>query len=68
MPIKISIKNLDKSEDSVIVVKMKDEEGNPVSKVYAKDTELQPGEEIEKFVHPDQHIVVEPVKKDEPKT
>ena len=58
MPIKISIKNLDSSQDAVIMVKMQKANGEPVSDTYASDTRLRGGEEIEKFLHIGQHLVV----------
>lgn len=55
MTIQMKIKNLDSRKTAIVTVKTQTSKGEPVS----GDTQLAGGEEVDKYVHSDQRLVVE---------
>lgn len=60
MTIGIKITNTDSRQEAIVAVKVQDENGEPVS--GSPDTLLKGGEEVEKYVHSTQRLVVEEIK------
>ncbi len=60
MTIQIKVKNLDSRPEAIVTVKVQDLDGKP--NAGNPDTELKGGEEVDKYVHSTQRLVVEEVK------